>query len=188
VISHIEYHQFKKEFHHLNRTQQLLQEVDNWQVVRESSTITIESKSLNTEFLVRAKVVINKPAFYVIGVLSEIDLLTTWIEPLETAELLAEPSLFRKFTRYVLKFPWPLSNRESYFSFSGVPLHEQNAALIIMYSVEQDHYLHHKVPPPPSQLVRMMVPVGGLYVQFVDSNTTEVSFVVETNPYIVSFT
>ena len=129
---------------------------------------------------------VSQDLFKTLAVLSAVDLVTTWVAVATKIEVLAEPTITRKLTKFHFWFPWPLSNRQCVIEFSAFPIPREKACMILMRTPESENYLGHEVPPFAEGEVKMWVRAGCLYAQVVDENTTRIMFLVSADLNIVT--
>ena len=186
-----EYLRFKDEMEYFDLCWHYL-EMEDWSTVTESDEIKVESRGSGNEFFTKCTITIHQSILKVLAVLSEIDLITTWywiyrVKVLTKIDLLAEPTITRKLTKYHFWFPWPLSNRQCVLEFNAVPLISQKACLITMKSPESENYMRTKIPPFEDNEVRMWIRIGCLYAQMIDENSTLVKFMISADGNIVRY-
>jgi hypothetical protein len=99
---------------------------------------------------------------------------------LSQVNILASPARFKKLLQFNFWFPWPLSNRECILEFSGYPVAEEQGIIIMMRS-PKNKYMNQELPEIPEGSIRMSVPIGCLFVQYISSEYTKVSILVQAN-------
>mmetsp|Transcript_25239 Transcript_25239/g.24853 ORF Transcript_25239/g.24853 Transcript_25239/m.24853 type:complete len:194 (+) Transcript_25239:269-850(+) len=134
----------------------------------------------------RASLLINAPLLSTMSVITEVDLLSTWVQVLNGVETIAEPTNSRKLGFYNFWFPWPLSDRQCVLEFSTYPVKSEQGILIMMKTPENSKYLNIDIPGPLEGLVRMNIPIGGVFVQYISPMLTKVVIVVQANGNISS--
>ena len=149
------------------------------------NTIKVESHISGADFYTRASVLINSSIFETLSVITEEDLLPSWyyldrIHALSQVTVLSAPAKFKKLMKYSFWFPWPLSSRECFLEFSGYPVVEDQAMLIIMRS-PKSVYMDYILPENDPNIQRMSVPLGCLLVQYISPDLTKVSILVQAN-------
>lgn len=102
-------------------------------------------------------------------------------------QILAAPAKFKKLMKYQFWFPWPLTSRECLLEFSAYPVAEKQGMLIIMRT-PYDKYLNFELPPENLETVRMSIPIGCLFVQYISKDITKVSILVQANASLISYT
>jgi len=144
----------------------------------------VESKGSGNQFLTRATVLINSPIFPVLSLLSEIDLVPTWVDVLKEVHVLAEPTQTRKFALYNFWFPWPLSDRECMLEFVAIPVAAEKAACIVMRTPKSNSYMNSEIPPVADGKKRMTMNIGCLYAQSLSPTQSRIVFIAQVNPNI----
>lgn len=180
-----EYNRFKSELAYLSTVLEFLEATD-WNIVTESDGIKVQARGSGNEFFTKCEVTVNQNIFKTLSVLSAVDLVTTWVSVCTKIEVLAEPTITRKLTKFHFWFPWPLANRQCVIEFNAFPIPREKACLITMRTPESENYLGYKIPPFAEGEVKMWVRVGCLYAQIVDENTTKIIFLASADGNIVT--
>lgn len=184
AYANLEYFKFKEDLSYYSQLIGYLRNTD-WDIVSDVNDIKVESHYSGADFYTRASVLINSSIFETLSVITEEDLLPQWyfllrIHALSNVDVLYAPAKFKKLMKYSFWFPWPLSNRECFLEFSGYPVPEDQAMLIIMRS-PQNSYMGMDLPESTDEVQRMNIPLGCVYVQFISPTITKVCILVQAN-------
>ncbi|OMJ86739.1 hypothetical protein SteCoe_11675 [Stentor coeruleus] len=180
LLDFAEYRRFKSEEEFLEVCLNYL-DSSEWSVVSDSNGIKVESRGGGNEFYTRCTVNINSSLFKVISVLSEPDLVTTWVDVLKQVDVYHSPTMTRKLVKYLFWFPWPVSDRHCVMEFNALPLVQRRALIVTMKSPTSENYLNFKIPALRDGETRMWVRVGCLYAEYVDENRTKVVFMINSD-------
>lgn len=164
-----------------------LQSDAGWTLVHDSDGIATYYKqdagSAHVSMKVRA--VMDSPVLDLVTLISEIDLLPTFITfvPL-TVVLLKEASDFCKTLQVAVDMPWPLSGRDVVIDGRGVDLldDELGAIAIMMRELHADTYADLAVPEPPRGYVRMGVQQCGAMIRPLTSELTYLEAIFSVDP------
>ena len=75
---------------------------------------------------------LDQEIFPVLALFSEVDLLSSWIDVVNTAEHISKPSNFRNLVYYRFDVPWPASDRDMVVCANGIPIPENDSVLIVL--------------------------------------------------------
>jgi hypothetical protein len=186
--SSIEYQKFKEDSSFYENSLTHLKSPD-WELVSDINEIKVETKYSGADFYTRTSVLITSSIFETSSVLAEVDLLPSWynicrIHALSQVTVLSSPSKFKKLMKFNFWFPWPLTNRECLLEFSAYPVPEDQAILILMRS-PGSKYLNTVLPETNNQIIRMIVPIGCISIQYVSPKLTKVSILVQANATVI---
>ena len=179
-----EYIRYKSELEYFNLIWDYL-EAEDWYLVTQSNDIKVQSRGSGNEFFTKCEVIVHQDLFKTLAVLTQIDLVTSWVSVVTKIDILSEPTITRKLTKFHYWFPWPLSNRQCLIEFNAFPIISQKGCMIMMRTPESENYMGKKTPPFEPGEVKMWVRIGCLYAQIVDENTTKVTFMVSADGNIV---
>ncbi|CAG9311953.1 unnamed protein product [Blepharisma stoltei] len=180
-----EYQKFLEEIDCYDMCLELLLNND-WDLEYEGNDILVESRGSGADFVSRASLLINASILPTLSVITETDLLSTWVQVLNGVEIIAEPTNSRKLGFYNFWFPWPLSDRQCVLEFSAYPVRSEQGVLIMMKTPETSKYLGAEIPAAAEGLARMNIPIGGVFVQYISPILTKVVIVVQANGNISS--
>ena len=184
LSQHLPYSKFAEDLSYYTQSITHLYNTD-WELVSDANNIKVETHLSGADFYTRASVLINSNIFETLSVITEEDLLPSWYSPhrihaLSSVEVLSAPARFKKLMKYTFWFPWPLSNRECFLEFSGYPVPDDQAMLIVMRSPQQK-YMGLQIPAAGEEVQRMSVPLGCIYVQYISPSVTKVCILVQAN-------
>lgn len=181
----VEFKRFKLDMEHFEKCGELLNSDDDWSVVRENDNIKVEKSGGGADFMTRCTANIEKDIFSTFAVLSEIDLVPTWVDSIKEVIVYSEPCKTRRLVNYHMSFPWPLSDRELIVTFTAVPNPEDKSCTIVMATPTEESYLNYQIPPVENGRIRMNVPIGCLFVKYLSPTSTKVVVVCSANANIV---
>ena len=181
-----EYIRYKSELEYFDVVWDYM-EADDWTIVTESNEIKVQARGSGSEFFTKCEVIIHRDLFKTLAVLSAVDLVTSWVSVVTRLDVLSEPTMTRKLTKFHFWFPWPLANRQCIIEFNAFPIAKEKGCLITMKTPESENYMGMKIPAFEANEVRMWVRLGCLYAKMIDESTTKVTFLVSADGNIVSF-
>lgn len=162
---------------------ELLADMDSWELVKQTGEIATFSKGSNTEFIVRAEMIANSPMLPILALFSEVQLLKDWVPILKDAECLAQPTKFRRIIQYKFKLPWPANDMDMVVSAVGIPIPENNSALIILRSLDTVNDILG-VDIPRAEGTRLTLTIGCLNLTYLGPEETQVSLIAKSNPHM----
>ena len=163
-----------------NECLELLGNMDDWVLCKQSEDIATFTKGKDSQFMMRAEMILKHPIFPVLALFSECQLLSEWVPILHGARVLGTPSKFRRVIQYFFKLPWPVNDRDMIVSAVGIPIPENNSALILLRSINAGNYLDISIPE--AETVRMNLSVGCLNVNYISPNETQISLIARCDP------
>ena len=181
--STLEYDKFLEDIEYFDECIELLHSKD-WSLVGETEEVRIESKPTPDNFCTRTSLFVNANIFSVLCVLSEIELIPSWVDVITNTSMIREVSNTRKLAFYEFWFPWPASHRECVLEFSSYPIRSEQAAIIMMKTPRHSSYLSTPVRATSPQR-SLEVKIGALYVQFISPTCSKVIFAVRAHANIV---
>ncbi|CAD2218295.1 hypothetical protein AGDE_13341 [Angomonas deanei] len=130
---------------------------------------------------------VNVCALYLCGIVLELDLYKEWFPFCLLSQPQGDISRFHKSSFFVVKAPWPLSNREIFVCGYGVDDLERNGRIFaVANSIEESNLPPNVRPPPPNKEdnIRCNILYGGFLFEIVAPQRTKVSFIMSIDPKI----
>ena len=107
------------------------------------------------------------------------------MQELELAEVIFEPSMFRKLIKYKYNLPWPITSRELILECFGLPVVEAKSILIAFRTPQVENYLGFDIPPAGPEVVRIDIPFGCVNLMYVNEEETLLTIIVRSNLRVV---
>ncbi|OMJ74069.1 hypothetical protein SteCoe_27088 [Stentor coeruleus] len=158
---------------------QLLSDMDDWTLVKQSEDIATFTKGSSDDFMVRAEMTMKHSIFPILALFSECELLSEWVPILEDAKVIGSPSKFNRIIQYFLKMPWPIDKRDAVISTVGIPIPENRSILITLKSINENNYL--SIPIPETESIRIDINLGCLNIHQIEDNEIQVSLVARVD-------
>jgi hypothetical protein len=176
----------REDLREADRCLELLADLDSWSVVKDTENIAIFSKKSDSDFIIRAEMLLDQPMFPVLSICNEIDLLPSWIQVVDSVKLLDIVSGFRKLIWYKFNIPWPASNRDMVVNAFGITIPENNSIMLILRNISTPSFLGREIPPPDPGHVRIELKTGLLNFMKRGENQTQVSFISHSDPHVAA--
>lgn len=167
-----------------DRCLELLADLDSWTLVKEIENLAVFTKQSDSDFIVRAELIIDTPVFPVLSVCNEIDLLPEWIQVVKSVEIVKTISNFRRLLWYKFNIPWPASNRDMVVNAFGIILPENNSIMVLLRGIDSEKFLGVDVPKPEGADVRVTMKTGVLNIMKRSETQTQISFLSHSDPHV----
>lgn len=167
-----------------NNCLELLADLDSWELIKDEEDIATFIKSDSNQFIVRAEMIVEAPIFPILSLFSEIDLISSWVEVIESSTILAHPTSFTRLLWYRMNLPWPCSDRDIVVSAIGIPIPENRSVLINIKSVKTPTFLNTSIPPPAGSDIRIDMSVGCINLMILEPGVTQVSLISHSDPHL----
>lgn len=120
------------------------------------------------------------------SVLMELDMYNEWFPFCNHAEELGSVSRFHKLSRFAIKVPWPLADREVAIGGYGADFLESNIIVIRAVSLSETEPMPNGAPAPSilKNNVRADLKVGGFVLEAISKSETKLSFIMNVDPKI----
>ena len=174
----------REDLQEADRCLELLGDLDSWTPVKETENIAIFSKKSDSDFIVRAEMLLDQSIFPILSVCNEIDLLPEWIQVVKSVQLIKTVSPFRKVLWYKFNIPWPASNRDMVINAYGIPIPDNKSIMLVLRGVETETFLGNAVPQPDRGDVRVTMKTGVINFMKLSETQTQLSFLSHADPHV----
>lgn len=175
----------KFEIQETNRALGMLADFSTWTPRGENEHAATFSMSMANKFYVRSEVIIQEGIFPVVAVLSESDLLGTWIELINKSEEIGQPSCFRKILHFQMNLPWPCKNRDLLLGVTGVPIPQNQSILLVIRDLAgRKSYLGVPLPPLAPDYISMTFDFSCCNIMRRTESETQLSIIFQGDPHM----
>lgn len=130
---------------------------------------------------------VQESVLHVVSVIMELDLYTEWFPFCCEAVMQGEITKFHKSSKFVVKMPWPMSDREVFLIGYGVDdLQHRKRVIITSRSVSETEDIPPTITRPTvgKGRTRIAVEVGGFLIEALSPTSCRVSFIMNVDPLI----
>jgi hypothetical protein len=163
---------------------ELLSDLVSWTQVHQDNSIATFSKGSGNEFFVRAELQMHQPMYPLFALFSEVDLFPEWISVIKSADILCNPTPYRRLLRLRFDMPWPVTNREAVVSVIGIPVPYNKSALLVIRSADGSRYLNFSIPDPLEGDERIDISICCVNIVYDGPEDTHLSLIVRSDPKI----
>lgn len=174
----------REDLQEADRCLELLADLDSWTPVKETENIAIFSKKSDSDFIVRAEMLLDQSIFPILSVCNEIDLLPEWIQVVKSVQLIKTITPFRKLLWYKFNIPWPASNRDMVINAYGIPIPDNKSIMLVLRGVETETFLGNPVPQTDRGDVRVTMKTGVINFMKLSETQTQLSFLSHADPHV----
>ena len=127
--------------------------------------------------------VIEAPLINLFAILGEVQLFKNWVPMTKQSDIISEISHLRKLAYFKNNLPWPFHQREIFLQASGIIIKEENAAVLVMSSVDSDTWLGYPIARTKGN-VTIDVNKAFVYARMLDENRCVMKMIVNADPHI----
>jgi hypothetical protein len=166
-----------------NECLSLLADLESWTLVKQTEEIATFTKGSSSEFIIRAEMIADSPMLPILALFSEVHLLKEWVPILKDATCLSQPTKFRRIIQYKYNLPWPANDMDMVVTAVGIPIMDNNSALIVLRSLDSfSEFLGVDIPKPEGP--RLTLTIGCLNLTYLGPEKTQVSLIAKSNPHM----